>query len=131
MSTCRTQQTASLGTDETWQSSAKVQAFEKSTSSPVPQPSADTGLKISSTKARSCFLKHPDLLETSYVEGLRIAQKTLGRHEIFYRRDDITMVKIRDTALLDVSKFWPQDLSDWKIEGWASDNCRQRKYSSG
>ena len=131
MPTCRTKQTASSGAKETWQSSAKVQAFEKSTSSPVPQPSADTGPKISSTKARSCFLKHPDLLETSYVEGLSIAQKTLGRHEIFYRRDDITMVKIRDTALLDVSKFWPQDLSDWKIEGWASDNCRQRKYSSG
>ena len=89
----------------------------------MPQPSADTGLKISSTKASSCFLKYPDLLEISYAEGLKIAQKTLGRHEIFYKRDDITMVKIRDTALLDVSTFWPQDLSDWKIEGWAKDNC--------
>ena len=68
-------------------------------------------------------MKYPDLLEISYAEGLKIAQKTLGRHEIFYKRDDITMVKIRDTALLDVSTFWPQDLSDWKIEGWAKDNC--------
>lgn len=117
MSTCRTQETASLGTNETWQWSAKVQAFEKSTSPPVPQPSADSGLKITSTKARSCFLKHPDLLETSYAEAPKIAQRTLGGYEIFYRRDDIPIVRIRDTTLLDVLKFLPQDLSDWKIEG--------------
>jgi hypothetical protein len=56
------------------------------------------------------IFKAPEPAINFICRGPNVAQKTLGRHEIFYTGYGVTIVKIRDTAFLKVLRLLLQDL---------------------
>ena len=53
-------------------------------------------------------------------DDLKAAEQTVEKLKAFDGRDDVLIVIAHDATLLDVLDFFPQDINDWNIRGWAA-----------
>lgn len=52
-------------------------------------------------------------------EDLKMAEETLERIKAFDGREDVMVMIAHDSTLLNVIDFFPRDINDWKVKGWA------------
>ena len=53
-------------------------------------------------------------------EDLKEAEQTVEKLKAFDGRDDVMIVIAHDATLLNVLDFFPQDINDWNVRGWAA-----------
>ena len=49
------------------------------------------------------------------------AEETLEKLKAFDGREDVLIIIAHDASLLNVLNFFPQEISDWKVKGWAAE----------